>query len=70
VSYVPLEKCLDNSGGSIYKLTVMVAKRAQELAEGAKPLVESGPEAKPIRLAMREVFEGQLKVEQVKGSKK
>ena len=67
---MPLEKCLDNSGGSIYKLTVMVAKRAQELAEGAKPLIETGAESKPIRLAMREVLEGQLKVEQGKGSKK
>ena len=69
MNYVPLEKCLENSGGSIYKLTVMVAKRAQELAEGAKPLIESGSESKPIRLALEEVLEGQLKVEQGKGSK-
>jgi DNA-directed RNA polymerase omega subunit len=69
VNYVPLEKCLDNSGGSIYKLAVMVAKRAQELAEGAKPLIESGSETKPIRLALEEVLAGQLKVEEGKGSK-
>jgi DNA-directed RNA polymerase omega subunit len=70
VSYVPLEDCLENSGGSIYKLTVMVAKRAQELAEGAKPLIENGTESKPIRMALKEVAVGQLKIEPTKGFKK
>ena len=70
MSYIPLEKCLDNSGGSVYKLTIMVAKRAQELAEGAKPLLEEADEEKPIKLALREVEEGCLKTEKVKGTKK
>jgi DNA-directed RNA polymerase subunit omega len=70
VKYVPLEKCLENSGGSIYKLTVMVAKRAQELAEGAKPLIDNEAEQKPIHMALREVAEGQLKIELPKKSKK
>ena len=70
MNYVPLEKCLDNSGGSIYKLAVMVAKRAQELAEGAKPLIDEGLESRPIHMALREVVEGQLRVEQNKGVKR
>ncbi|MBN2120230.1 MAG: DNA-directed RNA polymerase subunit omega [Candidatus Omnitrophica bacterium] len=71
MSYIPLEKCLDNSGGSIYKLTVMVAKRAQELAEGAKPLAESTEalDQKPIRMALKEVVQGYLKAEKVKAPK-
>ncbi len=60
MSYVPLEDCLDKAKGSVYKLTLMVAKRAQELAEGAKPLVDT-PEDKPIKTALREVREGYLK---------
>jgi len=68
--YVPIENCLDKSGGSVYKLTTMVAKRAQELAEGAKPLLENTGEDKPLKVALREIQEGCLKIERSKGSRK
>jgi len=59
---VSLEKCLENSDNSVYKLTIMVARRAQELAEGAKPLVDSYEKDKPLIAALDEAAEGHLKL--------
>ena len=60
MSYVPLEDCLDKAKGSVYKLTLMVAKRAQQLAEGAQPLIEDEREDKPIKIALREISQGYI----------
>ena len=72
MSYVPLEKCLDRSNGSIYKLTVMVAKRAQEIAEGAKVLLNNNNQTqdKPLRIALKEIAQGLLEIEGPKKVKK
>jgi len=60
---VSIEQCLSKAGGSIYKLTILVSKRAQELAEGAKPLVDTDDKEKPISTALREIAQGVLKAE-------
>ena len=60
---VALEKCLDKSANSVYKLTIMVARRAQELAEGAKPLVDTYEKDRPLIAALEEIAEGHLRVE-------
>ena len=65
--YVPLEKVLGATGGSIYKLTILAAKRAVELAEGDKPLVEKRSE-KLLDIALVEI-ENQ-KIKEAKGKKK
>jgi DNA-directed RNA polymerase omega subunit len=70
VYYIPIENCLDKSQGSVYKLTTMVAKRAQELAEGAKPFLQNVGGDKPLRTALREIQDGYLKIEQNRGAKK
>ncbi|UCG35880.1 MAG: DNA-directed RNA polymerase subunit omega [Candidatus Omnitrophota bacterium] len=57
---IPLEKLLDATSGSIYKLTVLVAKRALTLADGEKPLVEK-PGEKALQNAIREIAEGKVK---------
>ena len=60
-SHISLEDLLPASGGSIYKLTILVAKRALDLADGEKPLVEKAGE-KVLENALREIDEGKIKV--------
>ena len=38
--YMPVEQLLEASGGSIYILVILAAKRAAQLADGEKPLVD------------------------------
>ncbi len=66
MSDISIERCLNKTDGSIYKLTILVAKRAQELAEGVKPLIETDDTEKPLAVALREVAEGVLKQEDYK----
>lgn len=58
--YVPLENLLRNTGGSIFKLVVLAAKRALEIAEGKKPLVEVPPGTKPIEIVFKEIDEHKI----------
>lgn len=60
MAYVPLEKLIDKTQGSMFKLAVLVARRALELAEGAPRLVEAGSDIKVTTLAMREIAEGKI----------
>ncbi len=60
--YAALEKMLDKTDGSIYKLVVVASKRALELAEGNPKLVqEVNAGAKPSTVALREISEGKVK---------
>jgi DNA-directed RNA polymerase omega subunit len=60
--YAALEKMLDKTDGSIYKLVVVASKRALELAEGNPKLVnEVNAAAKPSTVALREISEGKVK---------
>ncbi len=60
--YAALEKMLDKTEGSIYKLVVVASKRALELAEGSPKLIaEFNPSAKPSTIALREIGEGKVK---------
>jgi DNA-directed RNA polymerase omega subunit len=56
--YQSNEKSIEHADGSIYKLALMVARRARDLAEGEKPFVRDFDRDKPIRAAMEEVEEG------------
>jgi len=63
MEYLALEKLLDKSGGSVYKLVVLASKRALELAEGQPKLVKDiNSAAKPSTIALREVIEGRVKI--------
>ena len=59
--YIPLEKLLDAAGGSVYKLTVLAAKRAFQLADGEKPLIEN-PDEKFLDNALEEIAEKRIKI--------
>ncbi|MCM8773353.1 MAG: DNA-directed RNA polymerase subunit omega [Candidatus Omnitrophica bacterium] len=63
--YVPLEKLLEASNGSIYRLTALVAQRARSLAEGEKPLIDK-PKEKVIDTALEEIKERKIRVKKDK----
>jgi len=62
---VALGKMLKGSKGSIYKLSILAAKRAILLADGEKPLIEK-PTEKVLDNALREITEGKIKVKNKK----
>ena len=62
---IPLEKLLEASNGSIYKVTILAAKRAIILADGEKTLVEK-PSEKVLDNALREIKNGKIKVKETK----
>jgi len=65
-----LEKLLEAAGGSVYKLTILAAKRALQLADGEKPLVEKADE-KPLENALKEIAGKKIRiVEKKKESKR
>ncbi|MCM8780479.1 MAG: DNA-directed RNA polymerase subunit omega [Candidatus Omnitrophica bacterium] len=58
--YLPLEKLLDKTNHSVYKLVILASKRALEIAEGQPKLVDSDSIAKPSTLALYEIAEGKV----------
>lgn len=60
MSYVPLEKIIDKSYGSLFKLVVLVSRRALELAEGAPRYIDCPSDMKVTTLAMREIAENKV----------
>lgn len=68
MEYVALEKVLDKSENSIYKLVVMVARRALEIVEGQPKLVQADAAMKPFTVALHEIAEGKIYCKSIKGS--
>jgi len=64
---VPLEKMLDKSFGSIYKLVILASKRALEIAEGQPKLVDVSSSLKPSTIALFEIAGNRIKAKFVKG---
>ena len=63
MEYIPLEKLLDKSQNSIYKLVVLASRRSLELAEGQVRLVDNvNLSTKPSTVAMQEIIQGKIKV--------
>lgn len=58
--YVPLEKLLDKTGGSTYKLVITAARRALEIAEGQPRLINLSGTVKPSTVALHEIAEGKV----------
>jgi DNA-directed RNA polymerase omega subunit len=59
--YVSVDRVLGASNGSIFKITILAAKRALQLADGAKSLIEK-PGEKLLDNALREIVDGKLRV--------
>ncbi len=60
MGYVALEKLLDKSHDSIYKLVILAAKRALEIAEGQPRLVNVPSSMKPSTMALHEIAENKI----------
>ena len=58
--YVALEKMLDKSDNSIYKLVILASKRALEIAEGQPKLVDVSSALKPSTIALHEIAAGKV----------
>lgn len=67
--YVPLEKLLDKSNNSVYKLVILASKRALEIAEGQPKLVDANSTTKPSTLALYEIAEGKVQLKKSKSEK-
>ena len=64
--YVPLEKLLDKSENSIYKLVILASKRALEIAEGQPKLVNMDSSIKPSTIALHEIAGDKLHCKKIK----
>ncbi len=65
-SYIPLEKMIDKTDGSIYKLVNLTAKRAMEIANGQPRLAAMDGLIKPSTAAMYEIAAGFIKYKKIK----
>ena len=61
MAYVDLEKLLEKSGTSVYKLVVLASKRALEIAEGQTKLVSVNMNVKPSIVALEEICAGKIR---------
>ena len=64
--YIPLEKLLDKTENSIYKLVNLASRRSLEIAEGQPCLVKVDSSVKPSTAALFEIAEGKIKYKKVK----
>jgi len=66
MTYVPLERLLDKTDNSIYKLVILASKRALEIAEGQPKLVSINSSTKPSSIAMYEIADGKVRYKKIK----
>ncbi len=64
--YVPLESMLDKTEHSIYKLVILAARRALEIADGQPVLVDVIKGIKPSTIALLEIAAGKVAFKKVK----
>ena len=64
--YVGRENLLDKSCNSIYKLVILSAKRALEIAEGQPRLVDMPLSVKPSTVALNEIADGKIECKKTK----
>ena len=56
----PSFKELGEKGDSRYTLSILVAKRARAIIDGAEPLVDVQEHDNPVTIALREVLEDKI----------
>ena len=65
MSYIPLEKLLKKKKASLYKLVLTAAARANELTQGAQPLIQTVSKKVSIA-ALEEIAAGKVNYEETK----
>ena len=58
--HTAVERMVEKSEGSVYKLVNLAAHRALEISEGQPKLVASRSEEKATEIALREIAEGKV----------
>ncbi|MDR2635677.1 MAG: DNA-directed RNA polymerase subunit omega [Campylobacteraceae bacterium] len=58
-------RALKATGDDRYKLAVLVSKRSEQISVGAKPLVENTQGLKPVDIALLEISEGKISLENI-----
>ena len=58
-----ITKALEKVGDDRYKLTLIVAKRAEQLGNGAEPLIDDTAKLKNVDIALREIAEGKISID-------
>jgi DNA-directed RNA polymerase omega subunit len=66
--YVPLEKLVNEEKPSLYKLVLAASIRANELAQGATPLIQSESKKASV-IALQEIASGKVSYEEIKQPK-
>lgn len=61
MAYVSLERLLDKTDNSVYKLVVVASRRALEIAEGQPKLVSANASTKPSTIALYEIAAGKVR---------
>ena len=69
MSYVSLEKYFKKADASVYRLVLTAAARANELVQGAQPLVKTNAK-KVTTIALEEIAAGMVRYENKPKSKK
>lgn len=69
MSYVPLEKIVNENQSSLFKMVLVAAARANELVQGAQPLVKTSSK-KASTVAMEEIAAGKVRCDEPKEKKK
>ena len=63
---ISIEKLFESVGSSVYKLVILVTKRALELVDGSPRLTDAEAWLKPTSVAMKEISEGKVKYKEIK----
>ena len=67
--YVPLEKMVKENQTSLFKMVLVAAARANELVQGAQPLVKIASK-KASSIAMAEIAAGKVRCDEPKAKGK
>jgi len=65
MAYIPLEKLLRSKDASLFKLILTAAARANELAQGAQPLIRTSSK-KVSTIALEEIASGKVSYKEKK----
>ncbi len=55
---------LDEISESRYEIVMLVAKRARDIIDGAEPLIPVRKDEKPVTVAIEEVMEGKVVIDE------
>ena len=58
-----ITKALEKVGDDRYKLSLIVAKRAEQLGNGAEPLIDDTAKLTNVDIALREIAEGKISID-------